>query len=74
MPLKKKKITCCHGRYHIIVDGTFYCMAPPDVACAQLQKGRGRFTRAENKIYYCTHNQHACADCSALHNKLNKTG
>ncbi len=65
MSIKKKNITCCKGRYHIMMDGKFYCMAPPDVACSQLHKDSGKFTQGDKKIFYCIHHQHPCAECSS---------
>ncbi len=63
MPLKKKKLYCCKGEYHILIDGKYYCMAPPDIECEQLLKDAGKFTRGEKKIRYCKHFDKPCSDC-----------
>jgi len=63
---KGKKIDCCKGQYHVLVDGTFYCMKPPDVVCSQACKNVGKFTRGEKKILYCMHHQHHCESCAAV--------
>ncbi len=65
MAITKKDIECCGGKYHILVDGKYYCMAPPNVKCAQHLKDVGKFTRGEKKILYCVHNQQPCSKCSA---------
>ena len=66
MILKKKRIDCCKGEYHIIVDGKFYCMKPPDVECTQVCRDVGKFTKGEKKILYCQHHQHPCEKCQML--------
>jgi hypothetical protein len=62
MSINKNKITCCKGDYHVLVDDTYYCMAPPNIDCQQMRKDAGKFTRGVKKILYCSH-QVPCADC-----------
>lgn len=63
---KKDKINCCKGKYHMLMNGKFYCMAPPNVECTQLLKDTGKFTKGDKKIFYCEHHQHLCSDCKSL--------
>lgn len=63
MSINKNKITCCKGDYHVLMNGKYYCMAPPNIECRQMSKEAGKFTRGEKKIIYCSH-QLPCADCS----------
>ncbi|MCX8043208.1 MAG: hypothetical protein N3B18_03680 [Desulfobacterota bacterium] len=72
MAKAKQKITCCHGKYHVLMDETFYCMAPPNIQCAQLRKGAGKFTKGKKTIFYCTHFQHPCTGCAVLHEMLKR--
>ncbi len=71
MTIKMKKISCCKGEYHVLMDGKYYCMAPPNIACAQVRKGAGKFTKGEKKILYCSH-QVPCSECTVSFG--NKTG
>jgi len=66
MKSKERKIDCCKGQYHVLVDKIFYCMKPLDVICSQAFKDVGRFTRGEKKILYCMHHQHPCKGCAAV--------
>ena len=66
MAEKKRVIECCNGKYHIVMDGKFYCMKPPDIECRQACKDIGRFTRGEKKILYCEHHQHPCKKCAEM--------
>ncbi len=66
MTMEKKKIECCHGEYHMLVDGKFYCMKPPNIECAQICKDVGKFTKGEKKIMYCQQHQHPCSQCKLL--------
>jgi len=64
---KKKKIECCNGKYHIEIEGKFYCMKPPDVECTQSLKDVGKFTGGKKKILYCEHHQGPCSQCAQKH-------
>ena len=63
MSIKKKEIECCKGEYHVLMDGKYYCMAPPNIKCSQVLKDVGKFTRGEKKIFYCVHHQSPCSQC-----------
>jgi len=63
MVIEKKKISCCKGQYHILMNGKYYCMAPPNILCDQQKKDVGKFTRGEKKIPYCMHHQNPCTAC-----------
>lgn len=54
---------CCNGKYHIEIDGVFYCMAPPNFKCGQSVKDVGKFTEGKKKILYCQHHQTSCSKC-----------
>lgn len=69
MPIKKKEIECCKGEYHVLVEGKYYCMAPPDIKCSQVLKDVGKFTKGEKKILYCVHHQNPCTKCSEQQSK-----
>jgi hypothetical protein len=62
MAIKKTSIQCCKGEYHVLVDGKYYCMAPPNIECRQMNKDAGKFTKGEKKILYCSH-QVPCSEC-----------
>ena len=64
MAVKKNKINCCKGKYHVLMDDKYYCMAPPNIDCSQLLKDIGTFTRGDKKIFYCEHHQHDCPGCT----------
>ena len=51
---------CCHGKYHVEIDGKFYCMAPPNYKCGKSVKDVGKFTEGEKKILYCKNHQYPC--------------
>jgi hypothetical protein len=61
--LTMKKIDCCNGKYHVLVDGKFYCMKPLGVECSQSLKDLGKFTKGKKKILYCQHHQKPCTQC-----------
>jgi hypothetical protein len=63
MVINKKEIECCKGEYHVLVDGKYYCMSPPDIKCSQVLKDVGKFTKGEKKILYCVHHQTPCSQC-----------
>ena len=60
--MSRKKIECCGGEYHVLLEGRYYCMAPPNIDCAQLKKGAGQFTKGE-KVPFCCHKQIPCSEC-----------
>ena len=62
MAIHKNIITCCKGEFHVLVDGKYYCMAPPNIECHQVLRDAGKFTRGEKKILYCSH-QVPCSEC-----------
>lgn len=62
MAINKNKITCCKSEYHVLMNGKYYCMAPPNIECRQMNKDTGKFTRGEKKIFYCSH-QVPCTEC-----------
>lgn len=66
MSVKKDEITCCKGKYHMLMNGKFYCMAPPNIECSQLLKDAGKFTKGDKKIFYCEHHQHPCSNCKQM--------
>jgi hypothetical protein len=53
------------------MDGKYYCMAPPNIECAQVRKDAGRFTKGEKKILYCSH-QVPCTECKEFFGNMNK--
>lgn len=72
MTSKGRKINCCNGQYHMLVDGNFYCMKPLDVVCSQACKDVGKFTGGQKKILYCLHHQHPCEKCNMLQSPPSK--
>jgi hypothetical protein len=71
MVIKRTQIKCCKGEYHVLVDGKYYCMAPPNIECDQVRKEAGRFTKGEKKILYCSH-QVPCSECKEFFGNMNK--
>jgi len=63
MVSEENEIKCCNGKYHIEMDGVFYCMAPENFKCAQCVKDVGKFTNGKKKILYCQHHQNPCPNC-----------
>jgi len=43
---------CCHGKYHIEIDGKFYCMAPPNYECGRSVKYVGNLQKEQRR--FCT--------------------
>jgi len=70
MVMKKTQISCCKGEYHVLVDGKYYCMAAPNIECAQVRKDAGKFTKGEKKILYCSH-QVPCTECKEFFGNMN---
>ena len=54
MAIKKTSIQCCKGEYHVLVDGKYYCMAPPNIECTQMMQGRGQIHQGgkENSLLF----------------------
>ena len=61
--MKKTKIHCCQGAYHILMDGRYYCMAPPNIACEKQVLDAGKFTRGKKRICFCRHMDAPCIQC-----------
>jgi len=51
MVMKKTQISCCKGEYHVLVDGKYYCMAPPNIECAQVERMQVNSQKARKKFF-----------------------